>query len=119
MEPAYTVSSSIGYRLQDINQKGLVYEWQNSALFNILMKTFHVIWRHKMKTVCRPSDRDVNWRSPVQGKSHQVKEPYGNSNWLLVGLHPAAKVYNVHRLCRPRKFRRNGRKEGSILRHCP
>ena len=45
--------------------------------------------------VCRPSDRDVNWRPPVQGKSHpvQVKEPYGNSKWLLVGL-PG--VYNVH-----------------------
>ena len=28
----------------------------------------------------RPSDRDVNWMSPVQGKSPpvQVKEPYGN-----------------------------------------
>ena len=53
----------------------------------------HVICRHEMKTVCRPSDRDVNWRSPVQGKSHhvQVKEPYGNSNWLLVDLHPATR----------------------------
>ena len=42
-----------------------------------------------MKTVCRPSDRDINWRS----KSHhvQVKEPYGNSNWLLAGLHPATR----------------------------
>ena len=46
-----------------------------------------------MKTVCHPSDRDVNWRSPVQGKSHpvQIKELYGNSNWLLAGLHPAAR----------------------------
>ena len=28
----------------------------------------------------RPSDRDVNWMSPVQGKSSpvQIKEPYGN-----------------------------------------
>ena len=27
----------------------------------------------------------------MQGKSHhvQVKELYGNSNWLLVGFHPA------------------------------
>ena len=46
-----------------------------------------------MKTVCRPSDRDVNWWSLVQGKPHhvQVKEPYGHSNWLLVGLHPATR----------------------------
>ena len=29
-----------------------------------------VFCRHEMKTVCRPSDRNVNWRSPVQGKSH-------------------------------------------------
>ena len=45
-----------------------------------------------MKKVCRPLDRDVNW-SPVQGKSHhvQIKEPYGNSNWLLVGLHIATR----------------------------
>ena len=44
-----------------------------------------------MKTVCRFLDRDVNWRSPAQGKSHhvQVKEPFDNSNWLLVGLHSA------------------------------
>ena len=45
----------------------------------------------------RPSDRDVNWMSPVQGKSPlvQVKEPYGNldmcsdsdiPNSLAVGL---------------------------------
>ena len=49
----------------------------------------------------------------MQGKSHhvQVNEPYGNPNWLLVGLHPATGVYNVHRLCPPRKFRRNGRKK--------
>ena len=41
----------------------------------------------------RPSDRDVNWRPPVQGKAHpeQVKEPYGNSNWLLVGFHLATR----------------------------
>ena len=38
-----------------------------------------------------PSDRDVNWMSPVQGESPlvQVKEPYGNSIRLLVGFHPA------------------------------
>ena len=42
------------------------------------------ICRHEMKTARRPSDRHVNWRPPVQGKSHpvQVKEPYGNSKWL-------------------------------------
>ena len=53
----------------------------------------HVICSHEMKTVCRPSDRDFNWRSPVQEKSHhvQVKESYGNSNWLPVGLHPATR----------------------------
>ena len=53
----------------------------------------HVICRHEMRTVCRPSDRDVKWRSPVQEKSHhvQVKEPYGNSNLLLVGLHSATR----------------------------
>ena len=38
-----------------------------------------------MKRVCRPSDREVNWRFPVQRQSRhvQVKEPYGNLNWLL------------------------------------
>ena len=32
------------------------------------------------KLLRRPSDRDINWMSPVQGKSPlvQVKEPYGN-----------------------------------------
>ena len=61
----------------------------------------------------------------MQGKSHhvQVKEPYGNSNWLLVGFILQPGVYNVQRLCPSRKFRRNRRKkEGkkdSILRHCP
>ena len=73
----------------------------------------HVICRHEMKTVRRPSDREVNWRSPVQGKSHhvQVKEPYGNSNWLLIAFILQLGVYNTHRLCPPRKFRRNGRKK--------
>ena len=53
--------------------------------------SLRVICRHDMKTVSLPSDQDVNWRPPVQGKSHpvQVKEPYGNSKWLLVGLHHA------------------------------
>ena len=65
-----------------------------------------------MKTV-RPSDRDVNWRSPVQGKAHpvQVQEPYGNSKWLLVGLHPATRSVQCTpectmytHLCPPRRF---------------
>ena len=53
----------------------------------------YVICRHEMNTVCRPSDRDVNWRSLEQGKSHhlQVKDLYGSSNWLLVGLYPVAR----------------------------
>ena len=41
-----------------------------------------------MKTVSHPSDRDINWRPPVQGKSHsvQVKESYSNSKRLLIGF---------------------------------
>ena len=37
----------------------------------------------------RPSDRDVNWMSPVQGESPlvQVKEPYGNFD--MVTCRPA------------------------------
>ena len=37
-----------------------------------------VICRSDTRQVCRPSDLDVNWMSPVQGKSPlvQVKEPY-------------------------------------------
>ena len=36
----------------------------------------------------RPSDRDVNWMSPVQGKSPlvQVKEPYGNFDMVTCRL---------------------------------
>ena len=43
-----------------------------------------VICRHDMKTVCYPSYQDVNWKPPVQGKSHpaQVKEPCGNSTMV-------------------------------------
>ena len=39
-----------------------------------------VICRDDARQVHRPSDRDVNWMSPVQGKSPpvQVEEPYGN-----------------------------------------
>ena len=52
-----------------------------------------VICRDDTRQVHRPSDRDVNWMSPVQGKSPpvQVKEPYGNLIWLLVGFHPATR----------------------------
>ena len=36
----------------------------------------------------RPSDRDVNWMSPVQGKSTpvQVKKPYGNFDMVTCRL---------------------------------
>ena len=36
----------------------------------------------------RPSDWDVNWMSPVQGKSPpvQVKEPYGNLDMVTCRL---------------------------------
>ena len=36
----------------------------------------------------RPSDRDVNWKSPAQGKSPpvQVKEPYGNLDMVTCRL---------------------------------
>ena len=55
-----------------------------------------VICRDDMQTVRRTSDRGINW-SPhpllLQGQSPvQVKEPYGNSKWLLVGLHPATGI---------------------------
>ena len=53
--------------------------------------------------MCRPSDRDVNWISPVQEKSSivQIKEPYSiylsifqyvlTPEGLLVGFHPASR----------------------------
>ena len=39
----------------------------------------------------RPSDRDVNWMSPVQGESPhgRLKNPTVILIWLLVGFHPA------------------------------
>ena len=39
------------------------------------------------------SDRDVNWMSPVQGKSPpvQVKEPYGNFNMVTCRLATATR----------------------------
>ena len=50
-----------------------------------------VICRDDTKKVHRPSDRDVNWMSSVQGKSPpvQVKEPYGNLDIITCRLHPA------------------------------
>ena len=37
-----------------------------------------------------PSDRDVNWMSPMQGKSPsvQVKEPYSNLDMVTCRLSP-------------------------------
>ena len=52
-----------------------------------------------------PSDRDVNWRPPVQGQSSpvQVKDPYTGSILMLVGSScKQTGVYNVHL---PRKIR--------------
>ena len=49
----------------------------------------------------RPSDRDVNWMSPVQGKSPpvQVKEPYDNFDMVtcrLSSCNPESTMYIVH-----------------------
>ena len=48
------------------------------------------------RTLCKvhcPSDGDVNWMSPVQGKSPplQAKEPYSNLDmvYILVCFHPS------------------------------
>ena len=43
---------------------------------------------HFKSSVNRPSDQDVNWMSPVQGKSSlvQVKEPYGNLDMVTCRL---------------------------------
>ena len=43
---------------------------------------------HAGRSSDRPSDRDVNWMSPVQGKSPpvQVKEPYGNFDMVTCRL---------------------------------
>ena len=63
-------------------------------------------------SVC-PSDRDINWRPPVQGKSSPVlvKEPYSNLKWLLVGLLPATQnLQCALSVCPPRRLRCNGRK---------
>ena len=47
-----------------------------------------VICRDDTRYVHRPSDRDVNWMSPVQGESPlvQVKEPYGNFDMVTCRL---------------------------------
>ena len=47
---------------------------------------FHsVICRDDTKEVSRPSDRDVNWRPPVQGESSpvQVKELFSSLHGYL------------------------------------
>ena len=43
---------------------------------------------HFKSSVNRPSDQDVNWMSPVQGKSPlvQVKEPYSNLDMVTCRL---------------------------------
>ena len=49
--------------------------------------------------VRHPSDRDVNWRPPVQGQSFpvQVKDPYTGSILMHVGSSfKYTGVYNVH-----------------------
>ena len=53
-----------------------------------------VICRDDTRLVHRPFDQDLNWMSPVQGKSLpvQVKEPYGNLD--MVTCRPG--VYKVH-----------------------
>ena len=55
---------------------------------------YSVICRDDTSSVRRPSDRDVNWMSHVQGKSSlmQVKEPYGKSH---VGFHPATQSVQI------------------------
>ena len=47
-----------------------------------------VICRDDNGLVHHPSDQDVNWVSPVQGKSHLVqgKEPYGNLDMVTCRL---------------------------------
>ena len=49
---------------------------------------YSVICRDDTRYVLRPSDRDVNWMSPVQGESPlvQVKEPYGNFDMVTCRL---------------------------------
>ena len=55
-----------------------------------------VIFRDNTKQVHRPSDRDINWRPPVQGESPplQVKEPYNS----LHDYSCKTGVYNVQLL---------------------
>ena len=57
-----------------------------------------VICRDDARKVRRPSDRDVYWMSPVQGKSPpvQVKEPYGNLDMVTCRLSSCNPVYKVH-----------------------
>ena len=76
----------------------------------------------------RPSDRDVNWMSPVQGKSPlvQVEEPYGNLGMVtcrLSSCNPECTMYTCHL---PTMFESERqtvyreRKRGiSVVRHLP
>ena len=49
-------------------------------------RTPRVSLKDDTRKVHRPSDRDVNWMSPVQGESPlvQVKEPYGNFDMVTI-----------------------------------
>ena len=61
-----------------------------------------VICRDDIKQLHYPLDLDVNWMSPVQGKSPpvQVKEPYGNLdmvNYRLSSCNPEFTKYTPTR----------------------
>ena len=60
-----------------------------------------VICRDDTRSVLRPSDQDVNWMSPVQGKSPlvQVKEPYGNLDMVTCRLSSCSATRSVQ--CTP------------------
>ena len=66
-----------------------------------------VICKHEMNTVCCTLDWDVHRRPPEHPV--QVKEPYGNSKRLLVGLHSATEMYKVHSIGRKKKDRERKR----------
>ena len=62
--------------------------WMRNKENNFLIRT--LIWRPS------PLDGDVNWMSPLQGRSPlvQVKEPYGNLDMVNFILQPG--VHKVH-----------------------
>ena len=76
--------------------QGLVY-WTTKLVtckFFVYEHAFSsVICRYDTRKVQHHSDRDINWMSPVQGKSPpvQIKEPYGNLDMVLVRFHPATR----------------------------